>query len=305
MLSSNPTLTNFVKGAGEQAVSKVADFIAPTVPVARALGKYKAWNDKTRLTIPDTRRAIGGKATRILFEASDATYNCEPHALDYAVDFAEEEENEVVESLVKEGASIAAQLGAMAHEKTVIDKMLTDATAGNAIDTTSSSTEIINILNAHLLDVIKGAKGWGAGMELRVLFGATALQKIAGHADIKNRFKSGSNAKGYIAPTLYDIAGMLMLPVKAQVSLLVVDANKNLDAESIDFMLGAKVLVFAAVANPTRYDTSFMKTFRKAGAFMSPRYYESEDKRQRMAGYDWSEDVQTTNAGASRLCAVS
>ena len=304
-LSSNPTLTSFIKGAGEQAVSKVASFISPTVAVARAVGKYKVWNDKSRLVIPDTRRAVGGKAARITFETSDGNYNCEPHALDASVDFVEKDETEVVENLIKEGASIAAQLGAMAHEQTVSNQALADATAGNAIDTTSSSTKIIDILNAHLLDVIKGAKGWGAGMELRLLIGATALQKICGHSDITGRYKSQSKAGGYYSPTLTDIAGMLMLPVNAQVSLMVADANKNLDAASVDFLLGDKVLVFASVPSPTRYDTSFMKPFRTMGGFMVPRYYQSEDKRQDLAGFDWSEDVATTNASASRLCAVS
>lgn len=304
-LSSNPTLNNYIQGAAKQATSAVAEFIAPTVPVAKAVGKYKVWNDKTLLVVPDTRRPLGGDGAMIGFDFSDANYNCEPHAINTGVDFMEEDENDVVENLIKEGANIAASLGAMSHEKRVLTAMASGATAGTTIDTTSADTKIINILNGHLLDVIKGAKGWGDSIELRLLIGATALQKIIDHADVKNRYKQQSKTGGYFSPTLDDLAGMLMLPVNAKVSLMVQDANVNLDAASVDFLLGSKVLVFAAKATPDRYDPSFMKTLRKMGEFMKPRYWQAPSGRQQYAGFDWSEEIKVTNAGASRLCTVS
>lgn len=304
-LSSNPTLNNYIQGAAKQSVSAVAEFVAPTVPVAKAVGKFKTWNDKTALVVPDTRRALGDEGAMIGFDFSDTNYNCEPHAINTGVDFMEEDESDVVESLVKEGANIAASLGSMSHEKRVLAAMAAGATPGNAIDTTSDGTKVINILNGHLLDVVKGAKGWGDSIELRLLIGASALQKIIDHADVKNRYKTSKRGGGYFSPTLDDLAGMLMLPVNAMVSLMVQDVNANLDAASVDFMLGSKVLVFAAKASPDRHDPSFMKTFRKMGAFMVPRYWSAPSGRQQYAGFDWSEEIKVTNAGASRLCAVT
>lgn len=302
--AATPTLTNYVQGAGEQAVSKVADFISPVCPVPRSVGKFKIWNDKSRLVIPDTRRAVGGKATVIKFEAGDGNYNCEPHALDHSVDFMEQDDNDTCENLVKEGANIAGQLGALAHEKVVLDKAQADATAGTTLDSTSAIADLVDIIDQQIINVVKGAKGMGAMMVIRLMFGISAFRKFKNHASVKDRFKMGSK-KDIVNPTIEDVLGLFVAKVEAQVSLLVVDTNQTIDAASVDFMFGSKLLVFATMEAPTRYDTSFMKTFRKMGGFMVPRFYESEDGRQQMAGFDWSEEVQTTNAGASRLCNVT
>jgi len=59
------------------------------------------------------------------------------------------------------------------------------------------------------------------------------------------------------------------------------------------------VLVFARLANPTRRDPSFMKTFRLNGQFMVPGSYMREDNRVEVAKFDWSEDIQVTNSAAA------
>jgi hypothetical protein len=41
-----------------------------------------------------------------------------------------------------------------------------------------------------------------------------------------------------------------------------------------------------------------MKTFRLRGQFMVPGSYMKEDGRGEVAKFDWSEDVQVTNAAA-------
>ena len=304
-LSSNPTLATYIQGAGEQSKSAVADFIAPDVPVPTMLGRFKIWKDKEKLVIPDTRRTLGSDGTFVDLTLNGGTYNCEPHALNVGVDFQEEQESNIVLNLIQAKARTAANLGGMAHEKRVLDKMIAGATGADAIDTTSGATDVIKILNLHLLDVIKGAKGWGANMELRVLFGAGALYKIINHSSIISRFKGTQPKGGFVSPTVTDIAAMLMLQCNAQVSLMVQDVNANKDAADVEFMLGDQVLVFASTPNPDDYDTSFMKTFRLMGQFMTGRYWTAPSGRQNYAGFDWSEDIQIVNAGASRLCSVS
>lgn len=304
-LSADPTLAGYVQGAGEQAKSAVAKFLSPDVPVPTLMGKFKKWKAKEKLVIPDTRRAINGDGVFIDLGLDGDTYDCTPHAINVRADFTEEDEYKTIGDLIKTKARTAASIGGMSHEKRVLDIALAGATAGDTIDTTSTSVDVIKIINAHLLDVIRGAKGWGADMELRILFGATALAGIVSHSSILNRYKQQSKAGGFASPTISDIAQMLMLQANAQVSLMVQDANSNKDAESIDFMLGSKVLVFACVPNPTDYDPSFMKTFRKMGEFMTPRYWPSASGRQNYAGFDWSEDNQIANADASRLCDVT
>ena len=304
-LSTDPTLTGYIQGVGEQSKSATARFISPDVPVPTAMGSYKIWGAKEKLVIPDTRRPLSGDGTFIDMSMGGGTFNCAPHALNVAVDFTEETELKTITSLIKTKARTAGSLAGMAHEKRVLDKAIGGATPGDTIDTTSTAVDVIKIINAHLLDVIKGAKGWGADMELRILFGALALAKIASHTSVLSRYKNSGKKEGFVSPTVTDIAQMLMLAAQAQVSLMVQDANINKDAASVDFMLGSKILIFACVPNPTDYDTSFMKTFRMDGEFMTPRYWTSASGRQNNAGFDWSEDNQIANADASRLCDVT
>jgi hypothetical protein len=61
------------------------------------------------------------------------------------------------------------------------------------------------------------------------------------------------------------------------------------------------VLVFARKDAPTRRDPSFMKTFRLMNKFMVPGSYMRDDGRVEVAKFDWSEDVQVTNAACVRL----
>lgn len=302
-LSSNPLLTTYVQGAAEQSVSRVADFISPTVPVAQMVGHFKKWNDKTLLTIPDTRRALKGKAQQVGFDLSDENYNVQPHALDFPVDKLEQDEA-VIMNVVKEGANIVAQLASLSHEKNVLTLAQDNATAGTTLDSTSSSADLVNIVDEMIGDVIKGAKGMGAMMELRMVWGYESFRKFKNHASVKDRFKTGGG-KTPINPTNEQVMELFAAKVNAMTSLLVIDGNTNLDAASIDFMFGSKLLIFATFANPTRFDSSFMKTFRKMGAYMTPRIYESEDGRVDVAGFDWSEDIQVTNEDASRLCPVT
>jgi hypothetical protein len=94
----------------------------PHRPVATSTGRFKKYTEKHRFRIPNTLRALGGRATELRFEASDQTYNCEPHALDYPVDNLEQLEAEGLENVLREGAVAVAEVAALAHEKTVIDQ---------------------------------------------------------------------------------------------------------------------------------------------------------------------------------------
>ena len=92
---------------------------------------------------------------------------------------------------------------------------------------------------------------------------------------------------------------MLITNAACQVSLLCYDdAAEGLD-ESIKFILDGDILVFARRDQPTRNDPSFMKTFRLRGQWMVPGSYITEDGRGEVLKFDWSEDVQITNAAAA------
>ena len=295
-ISSSPLLVNYAQGAAQVATSSVADFLAPTVPVSTSVGRFKKYTAKNRFRIPETRRAIGGRATQLGFSAEDKNYNCAPHALDFPVDNLETIEEDGLMNLLQEGADICAQVGALAHEKSVVDIALDALGAGTALAITAGD-DIINQIDTNVLAVIKAAK-MGAFMNVGVVFGAGAWRVVKNHASVKSRLISGSKRE-LANVTLEDFGSLLISKCDARVSLMCYDdAAEGLD-EDIKFALDGDIIVFARTAQPTRFDPSFMKTFRLRNQWMKPGTYMREDGRAEVAKYDWSEDVQVTNEDAA------
>ena len=44
-ISSKPVLKEFAQGAAQDAIMPVADFLAPTVPVATSTGRFKKYTE--------------------------------------------------------------------------------------------------------------------------------------------------------------------------------------------------------------------------------------------------------------------
>ena len=296
-ISSNPTLKEFAQGAAQEAIQPVADFIAPTVPVATMNGRYKVYTEKNRFHIPDTLRAMGGRATELRFDATDAAFNCEPHALDYPIDNLERMEADALEDSLREGAVAVAEVAALAHEKKVIDMALAAAGAGTG-KTWDSSADPVEDIDTAILSVLKAAK-YGSLMGIGVLFGATAWKGFKNAANVRARFITGSKCAKSLAVPNEDIASQLFLAQpEVKTSFMVYDSAAEGLAASIGFVLDTSVLIFARKANPTRRDPSFMKTFRLMNKFMVPGSYVREDGRAEVAKFDWSEDVRVTNSAA-------
>lgn len=294
-VSASPILVEYSQGAAQTATSSVADFIAPTVPVATSVGRFKKFTVKSRFRIPDTRRAIGGRATQIGFSAEDENYNCAPHALDFPIDNLESIESDGLMNLLQEGADICAQVGALAHEKVVVDLALATLGNGTALSI-GSSDDIVSQIDTNVLDVIKAAK-MGAFMNVGVVFGAGAWRVAKNHASVRGRLISGGK-RDIANVTLEDFGNLLISKCDARVSLMCYDDAPEGIAEDIKFVLDGDIIVFARTAQPTRFDPSFMKTFRLRNQWMKPGTYMREDGRAEVAKFDWSEDVQATNAAA-------
>lgn len=294
-VSSDPVLQQYSQGAAQSATSAAADFLAPTVPVPTSVGKFKIYNAKNRFRIPNTRRAVGGRATELGFAAGDGTFNCEPHALDFPVDILEQIESEGLMNVLQEGADICSQVGALAHEKTVIDLALDALGAGTALSV-GANDDIIDQIDGDILSVIKAAK-MGAFMNVGLLIGASMWRKIKNHASVRGRLISGSK-KDLANVTLEDFGNLLISKCEARVSLMCFDDAPEGKPEDIKFVLDEDLVVFARTAQPTRFDPSFMKTFRLRNQWMKPGTYLRDDGRVEVAKFDWSEDVQITNADA-------
>lgn len=296
-IAAKPTLQQYAQGAAQAAMQPVADFLAPTVDVPVAVGFYKQYTEKNRFRIPNTRRPIGGRAVELGWDATDATYSCAGHALDFPMDM--EEDDASMEFALQEGATMIAEVAALAHEKTVIDAALTAAGGGTDKNWGSGGTNPIDDIDAAIIAVIKAAK-YGSLMGIGVLFGATAWQRFKAHSSVTGKFVVGNQRTGgkVAIPTLEAVGELFLAIPDVRASFMVYDTAAEGIAESISFMLDDDLLVFARKANPTRRDPSFMKTFRLSGRYMVPGTYLRDDGRVEVAKFDWSEHVVVTNSSA-------
>ena len=301
-ISSSPTLKEYAQGAAQDAIMPVADFLAPTVEVATSVGRFKRYDEKHRFRIPNTLRTLGGRATELRFEATDATYNCEPHALDYPVDNLEQLEAEGLEDMLREGVTAVAEVAALSHEATVIDKALAAVGAGTSKVWNASADPVMDIDDA-ILSVIRAAR-YGSLMGVGVLFGATAWSIFKNQASVRGRFVvgngsgKGSGKLGLAVPTEESTSQMFVGTPDVKTSYMIYDTAPEGKEADIRFMLDNTILVFARKETPSRRDPSFMKTFRLMNKFMVPGSYVRDDGRVEVAKFDWSEDVQVTNSDA-------
>jgi len=302
-ISASPMLREFAQGAAQDAIMPVADFIAPTVPVPTSTGRYKVYTEKNRFRIPNTLRSLGGRATELRFEATDSTFNCEPHALDYPVDNLEQLEAEGLENVLREGAVAVAEVAALAHEKTVIDAALAAIGAGTS-KTWNDADDPIADIDAEILNVIKTC-GYGSLMGVGIVFGASAWNAFKNQAKVRGRFvvgAGGKNGVGFAVPTEQSANQLFIGTPEVRTSYMVYDTTPEGKAASMSFVLDTAVLIFARKPNPTRRDPSFMKTFRLMDKYMVPGSYLRDDGRVEVAKFDWSEDVKVVNSAvASRL----
>lgn len=300
-ISANPVHQEYAQGAAQSAVSRIADFLAPTVEVSTLTGRYKAFDENHRFKIPETLRELGGQATRLSWSAKDKTYNCAPHAIDVPVDNLEEIEGEGLVKVFQESADMAAEIGALSHERRVIQAALAELDSPTALDIRASD-DIIDQIDGAILEVIKGAK-LGGLVDTRILLGAGAWRKVKNHPSVRLRTPGGKT--DFKSISLDQFTELTIGASEARVTLLVADeAAEGLD-EDIQFLLNGDIIVFAAKATPTRRDPSFMKTFRLRNEWMKPGSYELEDGRGNVAKFDWTSDVQVTNPLAAKRFSVA
>jgi len=298
-ISASPTLREFAQGAAQSSIMPVADFLAPTIEVATSTGRFKVYTEKHRFHIPDTLRSLGGRAAELRFDVTDSTFNCEPHALDFPVDNLEQLEADGLENMLREGAVAVAEVGALSHEKTVIDAALAAVGAGTGKKWDDAADPISDVDDA-ILSVIKATK-YGSLMGVGILFGATAWKIFKNQEKVRGRFVLGSGGKGGMGlavPTEESASQMFVGTPDVRTSYMIFDSAPEGKAENVNFLLDTAVLIFARKDAPTRRDPSFMKTFRLMNKFMVPGSYVRDDGRVEVAKFDWSEDVRVINSAA-------
>ena len=293
-LSSNPELQSYAQGTARANISPIASFIAPAVEVSTSVGHFKKYDDKHRFRVPDTRRALRGRATELDWNVSDANYNCTPHAIDVPVDKLEALELGTAMDAIKEGADDAAEVAGLAHEQAVINAALAAGGAGTDHNFTSDAVDPIAIIDAGILAVAKAAK-YSNLMEIGVVFGPTAFLRYKGNKFVRAAKTGGGKT---VSVNLDDVTLLQMGSPECRLSTMIANSAAEGLAEDIDFLLDTAILIFVRKANPTRRDPSFMKTFTLRNGILRPRIYQRDDGRVDVAAFDWSEDVQVTNSAA-------
>lgn len=296
-LGTNPVLRNFAKDASQDAIRKISSFLAPTVEVPTLTGKYKVYDAKHRYKRPNTRRGLDGKATRIGFTADDANYALVPRALDYPIPDLESLNDEGLLNQAQYGTKLLADAAGLDDEAETIEKALASVGAGTDVNFLAADFDPITYLDNVIRDVMLLAKN-AAG--IRVLFGTDAFLRIKNNAKVLGRFNGATGAKALKVPELEDVQAMLFGKPQVQLATMVEDVAKEGQAESMQFMLSAPIIVFACSDTPNTMDPSFMKTFRMMGGFMRPGTYNSEDDRDQVLKLDWIQEKLVTNSAAAK-----
>ena len=283
------TLKNYAYGVAQDVGSKLADFIAPRVPVGVGTGMFKKFDDKNAFQIYDTSRAVGGRANRINFLATDGTFNCSANALEIAIDDQEREKAGDADSALEEAKTRTLVISAcLAREKRVMDLMAA-ASAGTTASCTISSDDPV----AKIDEILEGIAIKTGMMPNRMVLGLSAWRKIKNSAKVLGRIQ-GVKAQGI---GLGEFAGMLLNPqIDIRVAVLSKDAYKMGKTASKAEFVGDFGYIFDGNDNPTQYDPGFMKTFSiGSNSVEAVRMYREEGCRSDILAVDWSEDVQVVS----------
>ncbi len=299
--SLNPTLTNFAVGVSQDLSSALAEFIAPTVDAPDVIGQYKEFSEKNAFQLLDSRRPVGGPATRIQFDVNDPTYNCKPHALEVAVDDSErrpDAENPFAPDEAK--ITTLIQAATLSHEAEVLEKMRTQPAVSGVGIWSDASVDPIAELDGQIEALITAT----GRVPNRMVIGATAWTILRNHPKVIAR-QPGAAIVGI---TLAQLAQMLRSPsIEIREGVLSGDANKFGKGKAASNLLGAELTIFYASPFPTLYDPSFMKTISVGGkgGVTSVWTYRDNSCRSDIHAVDWSSDIKLTSAVCGRRIVLS
>lgn len=298
----NQTLTNYAHGLFQDMQSKLANFIAPIVPVTGSVGQFKKFDDKNAFQVYDTSRAIGGERKRIEFADSDPTYDCRPQGLEIAIDdhemkmVGDGDPLNVKQSKVRTLVST----GVLSHEAKVFAALEAALSAAGGVGVWSdAANDPVKELDAQI-EAIATDTG---RMPNRIVFGLGAWNKFRNHAKVIARQPGAS----LVGVTTDQAAMMTLNPgIQIRVGVLSKDTVKFGGGKSPTNIVGGNVYIFYNEDNPTQYDPGFMKTFMPRGdAIEAVREYRSERNASDMFALDWAEDIQLISTAVARRITLS
>jgi len=294
-LASDPMLTGYAQDYAQRKVKLVAQFLAPTVEVPELEFQYKIYDSKTRYRRVNTKRPVGGRATRIGFTADDEERTLKPRALDFPMDKLEGKNAKKMMNLARYGVRLVADAASLDHEADVLEKAQLRATANTPINQnfTSESVDPVDVIEEQLLEMKKVARN---GADVKILWGTTAFRRFKNNKNVRAQFNGTKG--GHKVPTLEDVRKMFMLEPEMMISDIVLDSAPEGKDPNIDFIMTNQIWIFASNSDANTMDPSFMKTFRLEGEWMKPGEYESEDRRDKVLKLDWVGEPEVTNTAA-------
>lgn len=297
----NPTLTNYAQGLAQDINSALAEFIAPNVVVGATAGKYKKYDDKNSfLSFAETRRAIGGPATRLRFVATDGEYNCEPHALEIPIDDEERRRAGDQQDRLERAKTRALVTTSVVSKE---DRVMTVVKAG--VPAVANKGVWSNSANDPIKEINEQIKAIALATGVfpnRLALGLGAWAVLRDHPKVVAR-QPGAEIIGL---TLEQLAKMLLNPsIEIKVGMLSKTTAWGL-ANSKSNIVGDEVFVFLGSSNPTEYDPSALKTFTAAdGSVTAVRVYRDENARSDILAVDYSEQIVLTGSACIRRITVS
>lgn len=305
----NYVLTQYAQGFANELLKmqEVANALCPVVTVSGASGGYKVFSDENSFRVYNTQRGLGGKAKRIEFDATDASFNCEPQALEVTVDDYERElaaagGNPLANELLDQGKIRAlVNSTSLSHVNKIVAYVLANTAAvanrGNwsndAIDPIDQLDEQLDALSTDV----------GSTNYINLVLSTAAWRALRNHPKVKARC-SGVQVGGISREQL---GGLLLFPVNVvigAVSKLTSGVGQATKTKSN--VVGANALLTYGVPNPTPYDPSAFKLFTTGqGMVTSVRTIRDDLSRSDVHAVDWSEDIKQTSSLAVKRLAIS
>lgn len=293
----NTALTSFASGVAQDTKSALADFIAPRCPVGVTDGHYKKFDEKNTFRTYNTKRGIGGAATRVHMDADDPTFSCGSYALEAAIDDLERQKAGDFQQALEEAKIREVIVGAsLSHEIEVLAKAR-EVTATSK--TWGENADPIDDLDQAIQDIVT-ATGM---MPNRMVMGIGTWRLLKNHKNVKNRQRSTTDK----AVDLGGFASMLLNPnIEIKLGILSKDTAKEGALASKQNIVGSDILIFVASQNPTTFDPSFMKTF-SIGDISTGNVTEYRDETCSSDIYKvaWSEQVKVVSSICAKRLTVS
>lgn len=303
VLARKHNVMNYINGAVNANLIGDAFYVAPMVRTGSLVNTVWKYDRNTPFRIPETRRALGGKANRVHFGGTTEDLTLETHALDTGIDVEAQSDEEIVMNLQSQ-VNLTTQLASLAHYSrvlTLVQAAQTTNTATLDISNADAAAGVADAFNGYLKTVLLSCGSFAPSVQLRFLWGWNAAQKVLNATSVVNRVNGGATTGMPAVPTLNTFGNLLMIPgTQHRICSAIQDtAAQDSSTEARSFVLDDQVLIFASSPNPTKEDPSAFKTFWKGSEGMGTRYYQSEDKRVENFGLDWAYKVYAANEKAS------